>query len=98
MEFYVYILRCRDLSYYTGHTDNIEARIGQHELGSIKTCYTYTKRPVYLVYAAEFSSRGEAIAAEQQIKGWSRKKKEALINENFEGLKKLSKKIFGKKL
>ena len=52
------MLRCRDLSYYTGHTDNIEARIGQHEQGSIKTCYTYTKRPVYVVYVAEFASRG----------------------------------------
>jgi len=58
LEFYVYMLRCRDLSYYTGHTDNIEARIGQHEQGSIKTCYTYTKRPVYVVYVAEFASRG----------------------------------------
>ena len=96
MSFYVYILRCRDLSYYTGHTDNIEARIGQHEQGSIKTCYTYTKRPVYVVYVAEFASRGEAIEAEQQIKGWTRKKKEALINENFERLKQLSKRIFNK--
>ena len=58
LEFYVYILRCRDLSYYTGHTDNIEARISAHEQGLIKTSYTYTKRPVYLVYLAEFASRG----------------------------------------
>ena len=96
LQFYVYILRCRDLSYYTGHTDNIEVRIAQHEQGSIKTCYTYTKRPVYVVYVAEFASRGEAIEAEQQIKGWSRKKKEALINENFDRLKELSKRKFNK--
>ena len=94
MSFYVYILRCRDKSYYTGHTDDIEFRISQHVTGAIKTCYTYKKRPVYVVYATEFPSRYEALAAERQIKGWSRKQKEALINENFERLKALSKKIF----
>ena len=58
LSFYVYILRCIDLSYYTGHTDNIDGRISAHEQGLIKTCYTYTKRPVYIVYVAEFGSRG----------------------------------------
>ena len=82
------------MSYYVGHTDDVDYRISQHMSGAIKTCYTYTRRPVYIVYAAEFSSRYEALAAERQIKGWSRKKKEALINENFERLKKLSKKVF----
>ena len=92
LDFYVYILRCRDGSYYTGHTDNIEARVSAHKQGLIRTCYTYKKRPVEVVYCDTVSSRGEAIEAERQIKGWSRKKKEALIAGNFDLLKKLSNK------
>jgi len=90
LPFYVYILRCRDGSYYTGHTDNLEKRIGEHYTGKIK-CYTSTRRPVKLVYIEEFASRAKAIQTERQIKGWSRAKKEAYIKENYELLKKLSK-------
>ena len=90
LDFYVYILRCRDGSYYVGHTDNIEARISAHTQGLISTCYTYKKRPVEVVYSDTVSSRGEAIEAECQIKGWSRKKKEAFIAGDFDLLKKLS--------
>ncbi|MFC1842460.1 GIY-YIG nuclease family protein [Candidatus Dependentiae bacterium] len=89
--FFVYILRCADGSYYTGHTDNIEARIGTHKLGIIKQCYTYKLRPVELVYVEQFGTRCEALSAERQIKGWSRRKKMALINGEYELLKYLSK-------
>jgi putative endonuclease len=95
-DFYVYILECSDETYYTGHTDNIEARIGAHEQGLIPSCYTFTRRPVKVIYVTTFASRGEAIDAEQQVKGWSRRKKEALINGEFELLKSLSKKNFNK--
>ena len=90
LDFYVYILRCSDGSYYTGQTDNIEARISAHKQGLIKTCYTYKKRPVEVVFSDTVSSRGEALEAERQIKSWSRKKKEALIAGDFDLLKKLS--------
>jgi predicted GIY-YIG superfamily endonuclease len=90
LEFYVYILECNDGSYYTGQTDNIEARISMHKQGLITTCYTFIRRPVKVVHVSTFASRGEAIGAEQQIKGWSRKKKEAFIKENFDLLQKLS--------
>ncbi|KKP25025.1 MAG: excinuclease ABC subunit C [candidate division TM6 bacterium GW2011_GWF2_30_66] len=90
LEFYVYILECKDGSYYTGQTDNIEARISMHKQGLITTCYTYTRLPVKVVHVSTFASRAEAIGAEQQIKGWSRKKKEAFIKENFDLLQKLS--------
>ena len=90
LDFYVYILKCHDGSYYVGHTDNIEARISAHKQGLIRTCYTYKKRPVEVVYSDTVGSRGEAIEAEQQIKGWSRKKKEAFIAGDFDLLKKLS--------
>jgi putative endonuclease len=77
--FWVYILKCRDYSYYTGHTDNLDNRIFQHQNKLIPGCYTYTKLPVQLVYSQDFSTREEALTAEQQIKGWSRRKKKLLF-------------------
>jgi predicted GIY-YIG superfamily endonuclease len=72
--FWVYILRCADGSYYTGHTDNLERRIGQYKAGE---CSGYVKErlPVDLLWTQETKTREEALSAERQIKGWSRKKK-----------------------
>ena len=84
--FWVYILKCRDKSYYTGHTDNLEHRLVQHQNKLIPGCYTCTKLPVELVYSQDFLTREEALAAEQQIKGWSRRKKEALIRNDWTAL------------
>lgn len=81
--FYVYILRCHDKSYYTGHTDNLAARLHQHHHRVFLTCYTATRLPVELLYSAQFPTRMEALLAENQIKGWNRKKKEALIKGNW---------------
>jgi tRNA/rRNA methyltransferase len=72
------MLRCADGSYYVGHTDDLEPRVVAHQCGSIPG-YTQNKRPVALVWSQDFASRDEALAAERQIKGWSRVKKEALI-------------------
>ncbi len=79
MTFWVYIVRCADGSYYTGHTDNLESRIAAHATGAIPGCYTLNRRPIELMFSQEFPARDDALAAEQQIKGWSRKKKEAMI-------------------
>jgi putative endonuclease len=84
--FWVYLLKCADQSYYTGHTDNLENRLAQHRCKLIPTCYTATRLPVHLVFSQEFSTREEALASERQIKGWSRKKKEALINNDWVAL------------
>lgn len=92
--FYVYILKCGDGSYYTGHTDNIEARMSQHKQGLIKSCYTSTRLPVELVFHQNFGERDEAFAAERKIKGWSRKKKEALISGDWQLISLLAKKDF----
>ena len=78
MSFYAYVLQCRDGSYYTGHTEDMEVRLAQHELGEVPN-YTHSRRPVKLVWGQEFGSRYEALSAERQIKGWSRAKKEALL-------------------
>lgn len=90
MTFWVYMLRCSDGSYYTGHTDNIEHRIAQHESGAFETCYTYKRRPLALVFVQGHSSREEALSSERQIKGWSRRKKEAMIRGDWEEVSRLA--------
>jgi len=91
MAFWVYILRCTDNSYYTGHTDNLEQRIAQHNQGYFPTCYTYNRRPLELVFSQDFVTREEALASEQQIKGWSRKKKEAMMCGDWAEVSRLAK-------
>ncbi|MHC0442682.1 GIY-YIG nuclease family protein [Flavobacterium sp. 3-210] len=88
--YYVYILKCSDNSYYTGFTNNIERRLNEHNYGLNLECYTFTKRPLELVFYAEFNDVNQAITFEKQVKGWSRKKKEAIIKDKWEDLKKLS--------
>ena len=91
MTFWVYILRCADNSYYIGHTDNLEKRIAEHHAGSITSCYTFKRRPLQLVFSQDFPSREEALASEQQIKGWSRKKKEAMMRGDWAEVSRLAK-------
>jgi predicted GIY-YIG superfamily endonuclease len=87
--FFVYILKCNDNSYYTGHTDNLEKRIAEHNAKSFDG-YTAARLPIEVLYVEAFTTRDEAFNAERQIKGWSRKKKEALIKKNWDELIKLS--------
>jgi putative endonuclease len=58
--FWVYILRCSDGSYYTGHTDNLEKRFHEHQSGT-RTGYTSTRKPVELAYNQTFSTREEEV-------------------------------------
>jgi predicted GIY-YIG superfamily endonuclease len=87
--FWVYILKCSDGSYYTGHTDNLENRIIQHQ-NSYFDCYTSERLPVELVFHQEFSTRDEAFFAERKIKGWSRKKKEAMMKGDWKEVSRLA--------
>jgi predicted GIY-YIG superfamily endonuclease len=82
MSFWVYILKCADDSYYVGHTDNLDARMWHHNEGKIAG-YTSTRLPVRLVFSQDHPTREEALASERQIKGWSRKKKEAMIRGDW---------------
>jgi putative endonuclease len=84
--YYVYILLCSDNSYYTGVTNNIERRIAEHNADDSRISYTSKRRPVVLKFCEEFNDIKQAIELEKQIKGWSRRKKEALISENWEKL------------
>lgn len=89
MSFYVYVLKCADGSYYTGHTDNLEARLYQHQAGL--GGYTATRLPVTLLFQQSFPSREEALSAEMQIKGWSRAKKEAMMAGDWAAVSQLAK-------
>ena len=89
MGFWVYLLRCADHSYYAGHTDNLEIRIAEHRTGEFGG-YTSTRLPVSLVFSEEFTSREEALARERQIKGWSRRKKEALTRGDWVEVSRLA--------
>ena len=89
MSFHLYILRCSDGSLYTGHTDNLEARLASHQHGEISG-YTSKRRPLELVFSHQFATRDEAFQAERQVKGWSRRKKEALIARDWELLRDLA--------
>ncbi|MGQ0530426.1 MAG: GIY-YIG nuclease family protein, partial [Panacagrimonas sp.] len=77
----------------TGHTDNLAERLAQHDAGTFGG-YTATRKPLRCVYSQELPSREEALAAEMQIKRWSRRKKEALICGDWQDLHRASRKDF----
>ena len=87
---YLYILKCSDDSYYTGVTGNLEKRINEHNLGIDPKSYTYNRKPVKCIFVQQFNDPLDAIASEKRVKGWSRSKKEALIQGNYSELKQLS--------
>lgn len=89
---FVYVLECSDRSYYTGVTNNVERRIAEHNCGMDAKSYTYNKRPVILKSCEEFEGSMQAIVLEKKLKGWSRKKKEALFRRDWEEISRLSKK------
>jgi predicted GIY-YIG superfamily endonuclease len=85
---FVYILRCCDASLYIGETDDIEHRVGRHQEG--RACaYTAARLPVKLVYTEELANHLAARRREHQLKGWTRRKKEALVAGDLPLLKRL---------
>ncbi|HEU5017647.1 MAG TPA: GIY-YIG nuclease family protein [Pseudolabrys sp.] len=87
---WLYILRCADGAYYTGTTRaSLEQRVAEHQAGHFPG-FTSKRRPVVLVYSEYFDQIVDAIAAERQIKGWSRAKKEALMAGDFTRLEQLA--------
>jgi len=91
MSAWLYIVKCSDGSYYTGTTRiSLERRIAEHNAGSFAG-YTAARTPVTLVYCEYFERIEDAIAAERQVKGWTRAKKEALMRGDFDDLRALAK-------
>jgi putative endonuclease len=91
---FVYILKCSDKTYYTGVTSNLSKRLDEHHEGKHKNSYTFKRRPLKLVFYAEFTDINIAFEKEKQIKKWSKAKKEALINGEYNSLINLAKKKF----
>lgn len=88
---WVYIVRCADGSFYVGSTKlEPEARVWEHNEGFSRTAYTYSRRPVVLVYSERYERLIDGFARERQLKGWSRAKKEALIARDWDELARLS--------
>jgi putative endonuclease len=86
---WVYILECRDGTYYVGSTVDLPARLHQHQTG-LGAAYTRHRRPVQLVWSFETPSVAHAFALEKQIQGWSRAKRRALIDGRFADLPSLA--------
>ena len=82
---FVYMLECADGSYYVGSTWNLERRVGEHNEG-LGAEYTKRRRPVRLVWSWQPNRIDEAYRVENQIQGWGRAKRQALIDERFEDL------------
>jgi len=78
MPYYVYILLCKDGSYYTGHAKNVKHRIEQHKKGQ-GARYTRMHEPAKIVYMEEFNSRSDAMKREREIKSFSHSKKQRLV-------------------
>jgi putative endonuclease len=95
---FVYMLRCADASFYLGSAtgEDLTLRIAQHQAGTFEG-YTSTRRPVELVWSEHFDRITDAIAVERQIKGWSRAKKQALINGDWDSVQRLAKRRGGKR-
>ncbi|WP_090294657.1 GIY-YIG nuclease family protein [Flagellimonas zhangzhouensis] len=88
--YFVYILKCSDGLTYTGITDNIKRRLSEHQGGLNKTSFTYSRRPVHLIFQQEFNDVLQAIYFEKKIKKWSAKKKFALAAGDLNLLQILS--------
>ena len=92
---WMYILECADGSYYAGSTRDLERRLWKHNEGT-GSKYTARRRPVKLVFAAEFPPIAEAYEREKQVQGWGRAKREALIHGDYDALPALARKDFEK--
>jgi predicted GIY-YIG superfamily endonuclease len=91
MPYAIYILQCSDGTYYTGLTKDLDARVQEHRLGVHTDAYTFSRRPVKLVWSEVVGSYPEAFQWEHRIKGWSRAKKEALIRGDIDGIHEIVK-------
>jgi len=89
-QYWVYMVRCLDGTYYVGVTNNVEARIFQHNSGENEKSYTSGRRPVTLAFASLYYDIEQAVCFEKRLKGWNRAKKEALISKDWNALKKLA--------
>ncbi len=84
MSYYVYLLRCRDGTLYTGYTDDPERRLRVHNAGK-GAKYTRSRLPVELVYQEQCPDKSAALRREREIKRMRRAEKLALISGGVPG-------------
>jgi len=94
LAYFVYILECSDGTYYTGVTNNLQRRLSEYETGTSEDSYTFSRRPIHLKWGGSFTRVEQAIEKEKQLKKWSKAKKLALINEDWERVQNLTRKKF----
>ncbi len=87
--YFVYLLRCRDGSFYVGSTQDVDERLKVHQSGR-GPAFTAQRLPVELVYRELFTTLPDAVRRERQLKGWSRAKKAALIAGDAQQLHELA--------
>lgn len=90
MSFYTYMLLCTDGSFYVGQTDDLDHRVAEHQSGTIEG-YTHSRRPVQLVWSESFDIRDDALTVERKLKGWSKAKKRALVDGDWDKISILAK-------
>jgi len=90
MLYFVYLLECADGKYYVGVTNNLNKRIEEHREGYNEDSYTNEQLPLRLKYYLVFDNVFEAIKIEKELKNWSRAKKEAFFNRDWNKMHELS--------
>ena len=88
---WTYILRCSDDSYYVGSTIDLDRRLSEHNTDDLGPLYTRRRRPVELVGSGWYDRIDDAYWFEKQVQGWSRRKREALIRDEWDALPFLAK-------
>jgi putative endonuclease len=78
---YVYIVECRDGTYYTGYTTDVERRVEEHNAGE-GAKYTRSRTPVEVVHVEAYGSKSAAMSREYRIKQFRRSRKERLVAED----------------
>jgi putative endonuclease len=93
---YVYMLKCADSSFYIGSAtgEDVSKRVDGHNAGAYPG-YTFSRRPVVLVWSEYFDRITDGIAAERQLKGWSRAKKEALVRSDWKSVSQFARRRAG---
>jgi putative endonuclease len=86
---WVYIVECRDGSFYVGSTHDLERRICEHNEG-LGAAYTQRRRPVLLRWSAHYERVEDAYAMEKRLQGWGRSKRQALIDGLVDDLPRLA--------
>jgi putative endonuclease len=97
MDAFVYMLRCADGSFFVGSAtgDDLSQRVAEHQSGKYQG-YTWSRRPMTLVWSEHFDRVTDAIAAERKVKGWGRAKNKALMSGDWGTLKSLSRRRAGR--